>query len=226
MLIRMAQLTSDRDSIRFLPASPEQWEARQKLSTSRVLFFIGPPGTGKSHCAIGLALTEVFAGRCRQVNLVRPLVPAAGESLGYFKGGLEKKLGPWHEGVLGDVLNGLSGGTLKAQTLLQNGKLQILSLGLMRGRTLEGISILDEAQNATLPQFKLFLSRLSRLPSARLILCGDPEQSDLPRHQACLLPLANSVAHLPGVSVIRFKAEQTQRDPLTVDILEAIRHLE
>ena len=202
----------------FLPRNPSQWEVRRSYPSSTILFLVGPAGTGKTHAALGCALEDLFRERMKKLLFVRPLIPCGGESVGFLRGGLAQKLEPWLASAA-DVLPNLTHAKLTA--LVSTGKIEQTSLGFMRGRTVgdRTVCVLDEAQNLNMVQMRMFLSRIG--DGGKIIITGDPEQSDLSRE--ILSPTVSVLEGLPGVGVVRFDASQTVRHPLIPEILTRLR---
>lgn len=206
---------SREEAVHFIPQSPGQIEAWKQYRNSDVMILSGIAGSGKTHCALALALADLFAEKTRKVYLSRPLV-TCGEDLGFLKGGLQQKLDPWM-GAIHDVIGNIT--HTKFKILLESGRIEYAPLAYMRGRTISGaVAILDEAQNATFPQLKMFLTRLGR--NGKLILCGDPEQSDLPR--PAFQRVHASLSGLAGVSTVHFAGEQSVRHPLIPHMLQRL----
>lgn len=209
--------------VRVSPRTAHQRLLVEAERTNDVLFAIGPAGTGKTYIAIALAVRALRARSIRRIILTRPAVEA-GERLGFLPGDLKDKLDPYLQ-PLYDALNDMMpAATL--QSLLHEGTIQISPLAYMRGRTLDNAYvILDEAQNATIPQIKMFLTRLGR--NAKAIVTGDLTQIDLPRaHQSGLVDTLTIVRDIPGVAVIEMGLEDIVRHRLVSDIVEAFREWE
>jgi phosphate starvation-inducible PhoH-like protein len=200
----------------FLPRSPAQVEARKVYHQSTISFFVGPAGVGKTHAAVALALGDILADKARKLMFVRPLVPC-GEQLGFLKGNLAQKLEPWMASMV-DVFPNMT--HAKLSVLMQAGKIEQVPLAFMRGRTVgdKFICICDEAQNLTITQMRMFLSRIG--DGGKMILTGDPDQSDLARE--ILTPTANSLESLPDVGVVHFPGEHTLRHPMIPAMLKRI----
>lgn len=196
----------------FLPSSPSQWHARNLYKDCDVLFLLGPAGTGKTHTAMALAMSDVQAQKYRKVVMTRPLV-GCGETLGFHKGSVDQKLAPWM-GSASDVLGNI---TFTKQSILQQaGKLEFLPLAYMRGRTIDrSIAILDEAQNCTYAQLVMFLTRLGN--ASKLILCGDQRQFDIAT--PALMEVVGRLEGTPGIGVAHFAGEHTARHPLVHEML-------
>lgn len=209
-------MSRDGAVFRFEPRSPAQAEAWKLFPSCRVLFLLGPAGTGKSHLALALALREVFEGRAKKVWWVRPAV-TAGEDLGFLPGELDSKYRPFLlplEHVRGRTVFNLPEGVVEP-----------LPLAFLQGTTfLDGVAVLDEAQNATFTQLKMFLSRLGR--NSKLVLAGDPEQPFIscrdPDYLTDLERVADRLEGLKGIRVLDFPAAHTLRDPLVADLLRAL----
>lgn len=217
----------------YCPTNASQKAFGLAYRTSDIVLGLGAAGTGKSHAALGLALTDLLSGKSpfRKLWLIRPLV-SCDENLGAFPGNLQRKLTPWHA-ALGDVLDNLS--HAKPEELLSRGLIELVPLGLLRGRTISrGIAILDEAQNCTAGQLKLFLSRIGR--EGKLLLLGDPEQSDLrfpgrvrtgvrQRPGCALTRLARLLSGMDRVGVVEFDGRQNARHALLPELLRRLRRL-
>lgn len=205
---------------RIAPRTQQQRVLVEAEQSNDILFAIGPAGTGKTYIAIALAVRALRARSIRRIILTRPAVEA-GERLGFLPGDLKDKLDPYLQ-PLYDALNDMMpAATL--HSLLQEGTIQISPLAYMRGRTLDNAYvILDEAQNATIPQIKMFLTRLGR--NAKAIVTGDLTQVDLPRpHLSGLVPTLQIVRSIPGVAVVEMGVEDIVRHRLVSDIVEAFR---
>lgn len=189
------------------------WAAYQQ---HQVVFLIGPAGTGKTHLAMAFAIYEVLQSTKKRIILTRPIVEA-GESLGYLPGDFEEKVNPYMLPLF-DVMRKLVGGDEHQKELIGLA-VEIAPLAYMRGRTFDdAVCIFDEAQNATQSQLKLFLSRFGQ--NSKIIITGDPQQSDLKEKDVAILDVVRRVETVPGVGVVRFKKESIIRHPLVAAILE------
>jgi phosphate starvation-inducible protein PhoH and related proteins len=182
-----------------------------------VLFLIGPAGTGKTHLAMAFAVNELLSRRKRRIVLTRPVVEA-GEKLGFLPGTMEEKVDPYMY-PLYDCLGKLVGWDGPQREFVNN-CIEKAPLAYMRGRTFDdAICIFDEAQNADMKQLKLFLTRLGE--NSKMIVTGDPTQSDLPGDVA-LRHVVDRLQVLEGVGVIEFKANAIVRHPLVGKIIEQL----
>lgn len=183
-----------------------------------VLFLSGPAGTGKSFLATAFAINEVLQGNKRRIILTRPIVEA-GENLGFLPGDFRDKVDPYMM-PLYDCIHQLTGEN-NPQRDAVNAAIEVAPLAFLRGRTFtNAICILDEAQNATMSQLKLFLTRMGE--NTKLIINGDPSQSDLGSKHMALSDTIEKLEHIPGVGVIRFKADSIVRHPLIAKIIESL----
>lgn len=183
-----------------------------------LIFALGPAGTGKTYIAIALAVRALKNREIRRIILTRPAVEA-GERLGFLPGDLKEKLDPYLQPLydaLGDMIP-----AKKLQDFIADGTIQIAPLAYMRGRTLDrACVILDEAQNTSLGQLKMFLTRMGS--DAKFIVTGDASQVDLPRKEdSGLLRGVELVEHIKGVKAIRFSEGDIVRHPLVSKIVKA-----
>ncbi|OAQ41747.1 phosphate starvation-inducible protein PhoH [Pedobacter psychrophilus] len=183
-----------------------------------VLFAIGPAGTGKTYTAVALAVRALKNKEIKRIVLTRPAVEA-GENLGFLPGDLKEKIDPYLR-PLYDALDDMIPPD-KLRTFLENRTIEIAPLAFMRGRTLDNcFVILDEAQNATDMQLKMFLTRMG--PSAKFIVTGDVTQIDLPKKQQSGLHNALRILEgIKGIDVIYLSGKDVVRHKLVVKILEA-----
>jgi len=183
-----------------------------------LLFAIGPAGSGKTYTAIALAVRALKEKEVRRIILTRPAVEA-GEKLGFLPGDMKEKLDPYLQ-PLYDALNDMIP-PLKLQKFIEDGTVQIAPLAYMRGRTLDNaFVILDEAQNTTLSQIKMFLTRMGR--NARFIVTGDVTQIDLPRRSDSGLTRAMQILEeVKGIGRVTFDKGDIVRHPLVKEIVEA-----
>ena len=188
-----------------------------------IVFSIGPAGTGKTYTAVALAVKALKNKIVKKIILTRPAVEA-GESLGFLPGDLKDKVDPYLR-PLYDALDDMLAAE-KINHLITNRTIEIAPLAFMRGRTLDNaFIILDEAQNATVPQLKMFLTRIG--PSAKAIITGDLSQIDLPRHQRSGLSYAlNGLEKVQGIGVVRLTTVDVVRHRLVKAIITAFEELE
>ena len=183
-----------------------------------LLFAVGPAGSGKTYTAIALAVRALKERQVRRIILTRPAVEA-GEKLGFLPGDMKEKLDPYLQ-PLYDALNDMIP-PAKLQKYIEEGTVQIAPLAYMRGRTLDNaFVILDEAQNTTLPQIKMFLTRMGR--NAKFIVTGDVTQIDLPRRSDSGLTRAMEILRgVEGIGIVEFDRRDIVRHPLVKQIVEA-----
>lgn len=183
-----------------------------------LLFAVGPAGSGKTYTAIALAVRALREKEVRRIILTRPAVEA-GEKLGFLPGDMKEKLDPYLQ-PLYDALNDMIP-PAKLSKFMEDGTVQIAPLAYMRGRTLDNaFVILDEAQNTTLPQIKMFLTRMGR--NARFIVTGDVTQVDLPRKSDSGLVRAMQILRgVEGIGAVEFDKRDIVRHPLVKHIVEA-----
>jgi len=185
---------------------------------SDVVFAVGPAGTGKTYTAVAMAVRALKNRLVKKIILTRPAVEA-GESLGFLPGDLKEKVDPYLR-PLYDALDDMIPPE-KLDVFMQNRTIEIAPLAFMRGRTLDNaFIILDEAQNCSTSQLKMFLTRLG--PSAKCIVTGDLSQVDLPFHQKSGLRRAIDIlGGLQGIGVVNLKSEDVVRHRLVKAIIEA-----
>ena len=183
-----------------------------------LLFALGPAGTGKTYTAIALAVRALKNKEVKKLILTRPAVEA-GERLGFLPGDMKDKLDPYLQ-PLYDALRDMIH-PKKLQALMEEGIIQIAPLAYMRGRTLDSaFVILDEAQNTSIGQLKMFLTRMGR--DAKFIVTGDASQIDLPhKRDSGLIKGVELVKNIKGIAVINFGTEDIVRHPLVTKIVKA-----
>ena len=188
------------------------------IATHDINFGIGPAGTGKTYLAVAMAVDALNQSRVQRLILVRPAVEA-GEKLGFLPGDLTQKVDPYLRPLYDALYEML--GLEKVARLLEKSVIEIAPLAYMRGRTLnDAFVILDEAQNTTIEQMKMFLTRLGFGSTA--VITGDLTQIDLPRHQKSGLRDALDVLHgVEGVAFTFFEAKDVVRHPLVARIVTA-----
>lgn len=189
----------------------------EAITKNDMLFAVGPAGTGKTYTAVALAVRALKNKEVKKIILTRPAVEA-GENLGFLPGDLKEKLDPYLQPLydaLGDMI-----APEKLTYYLENRVIQIAPLAFMRGRTLDNaFAILDEAQNATEGQLKMFLTRMGS--SAKFVITGDITQIDLPKHQPSGLPQAlRLLKNIDGVSFVELDGTDVIRHKLVKKIVE------
>lgn len=183
-----------------------------------IVFAVGPAGTGKTYTAVAMAVRALKNKLVKKIILTRPAVEA-GESLGFLPGDLKEKIDPYLRPLydaLGDMLP-----AEKLRYFMENGTIEIAPLAYMRGRTLDNsFVILDEAQNTTTMQIKMFLTRLG--PSAKCIITGDLSQVDLPRsHKSGLRKAIETLKDINGIGIMFLTADDVVRHRLVKSIIKA-----
>lgn len=200
------------------PRSPGQAHYLSLMRDLSLVFAIGPAGTGKTYLAVAVAVSMLRAARIKKIVLVRPAVEA-GERLGFLPGDLEAKINPYLRPLFDALHDLMEYGQLRRY--IDHDLIEIAPLAYMRGRTLnDAFIILDEAQNATVPQMKMFLTRMGQ--NARIVVTGDPTQVDLP--PGVTSGLADAVDRLRTVSdigVVRLGKADIVRHPLVQSIVDA-----
>lgn len=186
--------------------------------TNDIVFAVGPAGTGKTYTAVALAVRALKNKLVKKIIITRPAVEA-GENLGFLPGDLKEKIDPYLRPIydaLGDMVH-----SEKLKEYLEKNTIEIAPLAYMRGRTLNhAFILLDEAQNTTPMQMKMFLTRMG--PSSKIIITGDRTQIDLPRNQSSGLEDAvKKLSKIKGIKIIELDATDVVRHPLVVEILNA-----
>jgi phosphate starvation-inducible PhoH-like protein len=187
------------------------------VSKNDMVFAIGPAGTGKTYTAVALAVRALKNKEVKKIILTRPAVEA-GENLGFLPGDLKEKLDPYLQPLYDALLDMIA--PEKLAFYLENKVIQIAPLAFMRGRTLDNaFVILDEAQNATEGQLKMFLTRMGS--SAKFVITGDITQIDLPKHQPSGLPQAIKLLNkVEGISFVQLDSNDVIRHKLVKKIIE------
>jgi phosphate starvation-inducible PhoH-like protein len=187
------------------------------IESSDLVFGVGPAGTGKTYLAVAQAVSDLKNGKVKKLILTRPVVEA-GENLGFLPGDLKEKVDPYLVPLYDALYEML--GTQNTMSLLEKGVIEIAPLAYMRGRTLENaFVILDEAQNTTRVQMKMFLTRLGF--ASKMVITGDPSQTDLPKGVSSGLNQAISIlTDIDLIKVITFDKIDVVRHPLVQRILE------
>lgn len=200
------------------PRTNTQVEYMHALARDDVIFALGPAGTGKTYLAVAQAVAQLITGSVQRLILSRPAVEA-GEKLGFLPGDMKEKVDPYLRPLYDALHDCLPAEQVERR--IASGEIEIAPLAFMRGRTLaDAFVILDEAQNTTIPQMKMFLTRFGQ--NSRMVVCGDPKQVDLPIPASS--GLADAVARLEGVegiAVTHFSVADVVRHPIVGRIVEA-----
>jgi len=204
--------------LRIVGKTPAQREYLRKLQSSELTIAVGPAGTGKTYLAVAAAVAAWQAHEVERIVLTRPAVEA-GERLGFLPGDLQQKVDPYLRPLFDALAEML--GPEKMNALIEAGRIEIAPLAYMRGRTLnQCFAILDEAQNTTREQMKMFLTRMGF--GTRMVITGDVTQIDLANHQASgLLHVLNVLDGVEGVAIVRLGKRDVVRHPLVERIIEA-----
>jgi len=201
-----------------IPKSKKQKEYVRALRTNQIVMSLGPAGTGKTYLAVAVALSMLLEKKVERIILSRPAVEA-GEKLGFLPGDMKDKIDPYLRPLYDSLYDLLDYD--KIQRKIESGAIEIAPLAFMRGRTLKNsFAILDEAQNATEIQIKMFLTRIGE--NSKLVVNGDPSQVDLPnKNQSGLTKSQAILKDIKEISVINFDHQDVMRHPLVTKIVEA-----
>jgi len=201
-----------------IPKSKKQKEYVRSLKTNQIVISLGPAGTGKTYLAVAVALSMLLEKKVERIILSRPAVEA-GEKLGFLPGDMKDKIDPYLRPLYDSLYDLLDYD--KIQRKIESGAIEIAPLAFMRGRTLKNsFAILDEAQNATEIQIKMFLTRIGE--NSKLVVNGDPSQVDLPnKNQSGLIKSQTILKDVKEISVINFDHRDVMRHPLVTKIVEA-----
>jgi phosphate starvation-inducible PhoH-like protein len=206
-----------------VPKTPSQKAYIEAIKNNDIVFGIGPAGTGKTYLAMAMALKYLKENRISKIILTRPAVEA-GEKLGFLPGGIAEKVHPYLT-PLYDALYDMVDFD-KANYLLEKGVIEIAPLAFMRGRTLnDAFIILDEAQNTTREQMKMFLTRIGF--GSKAVVTGDITQIDLPKkQQSGLLDAFRVLRGIEGIEFVEFRKEDVVRHPIVQKIIQAYERFE
>jgi len=201
-----------------IPRSEKQKNYVRALKESEIIISAGPAGTGKTFLAVAVALTMLLEKKIERIILSRPAVEA-GERLGFLPGDMREKVDPYLRPLYDSLYDLLD--FEKIQKKIEVGDIEIAPLAFMRGRTLKNsFAILDEAQNATDTQIKMFLTRIGE--NSKIVINGDPSQTDLPNKSLSGLNRAKKLlGHLKEISVVDFDHTDVVRHPLVSKIVRA-----
>lgn len=200
------------------PRTDSQRKYVAAMDANTIVFGTGPAGTGKTFLAVAMAMEQLAGGAVRKIIITRPMLEA-GENLGFLPGDLEQKADPFLRPFF-DAVDDIAG-VDPARRLIEKKTIEIVPLAYMRGRTLSGaFVILDEAQNTTPAQMKMFLTRIGF--NSKAVVTGDATQNDLPRGAVSGLEEAEKLlAGMEGIGVVRFSKKDVVRHPLVKRIVEA-----
>jgi phosphate starvation-inducible PhoH-like protein len=201
-----------------VPRSPTQIRYMEMLGQRDMIFALGPAGTGKTYVAVAQAVSQLIAGSVDRLILSRPAVEA-GERLGFLPGDMREKVDPYLRPLYDALYDMLP--SEQVERRIASGEIEIAPIAFMRGRTLaNAFVILDEAQNTTPEQMKMFLTRFGQ--GSRMVICGDPKQVDLPNPaRSGLADATRRLDGVEGVGIVRFGAADVVRHPLVGRIVEA-----
>lgn len=199
------------------PRSLNQKLYIKSLDSNDIVFALGPAGTGKTYLAVLYALSKLKSNKYKKIILVRPIVEA-GEKLGFLPGDFKDKVDPYLVPIYDGLYDAL--GKENTDKMIAKGTIEVAPLAYMRGRTLENaIIILDEAQNTTLSQMKMFLTRLGF--NSKMIITGDVTQIDLPnKNISGLLEAVSLLDEIDGIRIVNFQKYDVMRHPLVFKIIE------
>lgn len=200
------------------PRTPGQADYLRAIQEHDLVFCVGPAGTGKTYLAVAMAVAALKQERIRRIVLVRPAVEA-GESLGYLPGDLQAKINPYLRPLLDALREMMDYDQIKRYT--EQDLIEVIPLAYMRGRTLnEAFIILDEAQNTTISQMKMFLTRMGR--NSKIVVSGDTTQVDLPSHtQSGLVDAMRRLKGIEGLTQVRLSNADIVRHRLVREIVRA-----
>ncbi|MBV1689170.1 PhoH family protein [Novosphingobium sp. G106] len=202
-----------------VPRSAVQIDYMRALGSKDMIFALGPAGTGKTYLAVAQAVQQLITGSVQRLILSRPAVEA-GERLGFLPGDMKEKVDPYLRPIYDALYDCMP--PEQVERRIASGEIEIAPIAFMRGRTLaDAFVILDEAQNTTQAQMKMFLTRFGQ--NSRMVICGDPRQVDIPGGDA-QSGLADAVRRLEGVEgigVVRFTSADVVRHPIVGRIVEA-----
>jgi phosphate starvation-inducible protein PhoH and related proteins len=201
-----------------VPRSAMQIRYMEALTRHDIIFALGPAGTGKTYLAVAQAVSQLITGSVQRLILSRPAVEA-GERLGFLPGDMKEKVDPYLRPLYDALYDCLPAEQVERR--IASGEIEIAPIAFMRGRTLaDAFIILDEAQNTTPAQMKMFLTRFGQ--NSRMVVCGDPNQTDLPDPRSSgLNDAVSKLEGIEGMAMIRFGIGDVVRHPIVGRIVEA-----
>jgi phosphate starvation-inducible PhoH-like protein len=202
-----------------VPRSATQIPYMEALARDEIIFALGPAGTGKTYLAVAQAVAMLITGAVQRLILSRPAVEA-GERLGFLPGDMKEKVDPYLRPIYDALYDCLPAEQVERR--IASGEIEIAPIAFMRGRTLaDSFIILDEAQNTTAAQMKMFLTRFGM--NSRMVICGDPHQVDIPggERMSGLNDAVQRLEGLDGIQTIRFNSSDVVRHPLVGRIVDA-----
>ena len=204
--------------VKIIPKTPNQSKLVKEVEKKDLVFALGPAGTGKTYVSVALAVQALKNKEVKKIIVTRPVVEA-GENLGFLPGDLKEKIDPYLRPIY-DALHDMIQGE-KLRHYMETGVIEIAPLAYMRGRTLNNAFILlDEAQNTTPMQIKMFLTRIG--PESKVIVTGDRTQIDLPKNQTSgLIQAVDVLKDVKGIGFIELSEKDVVRHPLVKDIIKA-----
>ena len=201
------------------PRTENQKEYIRTIAENTITFCQGSAGTGKTHCAVGLALEYLLLDKVKKIIVTRPVVEA-GEKIGYLPGKYEEKLFPYLLPIEDEINYFIS--PAQNATLKLNNKIEIVPLGFMRGRNFHNCFIIaDECQNASYDQLKMLLTRIGN--NSKMVLTGDISQSDLTRHlQGGFYTMIQNLNNVEGIGIAKLENADIVRNPIIAKIIERL----
>jgi phosphate starvation-inducible protein PhoH and related proteins len=202
-----------------VPRSANQVPYMEALARDEIIFALGPAGTGKTYLAVAQAVAMLITGAVQRLVLSRPAVEA-GERLGFLPGDMKEKVDPYLRPIYDALYDCLPAEQVERR--IASGEIEIAPIAFMRGRTLaDAFIILDEAQNTTAAQMKMFLTRFGM--NSRMVICGDPHQVDIPggERMSGLNDAVQRLEGVDGIQTIRFNSGDVVRHPLVGRIVDA-----
>jgi phosphate starvation-inducible PhoH-like protein len=202
-----------------VPRTPAQAFYMRQLTSNDMIFALGPAGTGKTYVAVAQAVAQLITGSVQRLILSRPAVEA-GERLGFLPGDMKEKVDPYLRPLYDALYDCLPAEQVERR--IASGEIEIAPIAFMRGRTLaDAFVILDEAQNTTPAQMKMFLTRFGQ--NSRMVICGDPNQTDLPGGVTAsgLADATRRLDGVEGIAMCRFSTADVVRHPIVGRIVEA-----